>query len=261
LALTLFGDLDISILEELPCGKRDLEIRVFLPQDERKVFDFLREKIKQGEQAFFVCPRIEFKEKGKLFSEVRTVKEEHSRLKKIFPEFKIGVLHGKMKTREKEIVLKQFEEKFLDILVATNVIEEGIDFPEVNLLVVENAERFGLSQLYQLTGRIGRSGKKAFCFLISHLPTKKSAKRIEALLTSENAFELAEKDLEIRGPGELLGERQTGKLDLKVAKLTDLKLIELAREKAKEILRKDPNLKSFEKLREQLKRSRKIYFV
>ena len=145
-----------------------------------------------------------------------------------------------MKTKEKEIVLKQFEEKMLDILIATNVIEEGIDLPEVNILVIENAERFGLSQLYQLTGRIGRTGKKAFCFLISHLPTKKSAQRIKALLTSENAFELAEKDLEIRGPGELLGERQTGKLNLKIAKLTDLRLIELARQKAKEILKRDP---------------------
>ena len=261
LALTLFGDLDISILKELPFGKRDLEIKVFLPKEEKKIFEFVREKIKEGEQAFFVCPRIEFKEKGRLFSEVRTVKEERERLKKIFPEFKIGILHGKMKTKEKEIVLREFEEKILDILIATNVIEEGIDLPEVNILVVENAERFGLSQLYQLAGRIGRTGKKAFCFLISHLPTKKSAKRIEALLSAENAFELAEKDLEIRGPGEFLGERQTGKLNLKVAKLTDLKLIELAREKAKEILKKDPTLKNFPKLKEQLKISKKIYFV
>jgi len=261
LALTLFGDLDISILEELPYGKRNLEIKVFLPKEQKIVFDFLKEKIEKGEQAFFVCPRIEFKEKGKLFSEVRTIKEEHSRLQKIFPQFKIGILHGRMKTREKEIVLKQFEEKMLDILIATNVIEEGIDLPEVNILVIENAERFGLSQLYQLTGRIGRTGKKAFCFLISHLPTKKSAQRIKALLTSENAFELAEKDLEIRGPGELLGERQTGKLNLKVAKLTDLKLIELARQKAKEILKRDFKLKNFPKLKEQLKISKKIYFV
>jgi len=157
--------------------------------------------------------------------------------------------------------MRQFEEKFLDVLVATNVIEEGIDLPQVNVLVVQNAEMFGLAQLYQLIGRVGRSGKKAFCFLISHLPTKKSAQRIEALLSSNNALELAEKDLEIRGPGELLGERQTGKLDLKVAKLTDLNLIELAREKAKEILREDPNLKKYPELGEKLIKRRKIYFV
>lgn len=261
LALTFFGDLDISFLQELPYGKRNLEIKVLLPQEEKKSFDFIREKIKEGERAFFVCPRIEFKEKGKLFPEVRAIKEEKERLKKLLPEFKIGVLHGKMKTKEKEMVMEEFEMKILDILLATNVIEEGIDLPNVNILVIESAERFGLSQLYQLIGRVGRSGEKAFCFLFSHLPTKKSAKRIEALLTSKNAFELAEKDLEIRGPGELLGERQTGKLNLKVAKLTDLKLIELAREEAKEILKKSPSLKTFPKLLEQLKRTKKLYFV
>jgi len=261
LALTIFGDLDISLLKELPFGKREVEIKVFLPKEEKMVFEFIREKIKEGEQVFFVCPRIEFSQKGRLFSEVKTVKEQHSLLLKIFPEFKIGILYGKMSTREKEIVMKQFEEKFLDILVATNVIEEGIDLPQVNILVVQNAEMFGLSQLYQLIGRIGRSGKRAFCFLITHLPTKKSAQRIEALLSSKNALELAEKDLEIRGPGELLGERQTGRLNLKVAKLTDLNLIELAREKAKEILKEDPNLKKYPKLKEKLQKRKKIYFV
>jgi ATP-dependent DNA helicase RecG len=261
LALTIFGDLDISLLKELPCGKRDIKIEVVLPSEEKRVFEFIREKIKEGEQVFFVCPRIEFSQKGRLFSEVKTVKEQHSLLRKTFPEFKIGILYGRMDTKEKEIVMRQFEENFLDILVATNVIEEGIDLPQVNVLVVQNAEMFGLSQLYQLIGRIGRSGKKAYCFLITHLPTKKSAQRIEALLSSKNALELAEKDLEIRGPGELLGERQTGRLDLKVAKLTDLGLIELAREKAKEILREDPNLKKYSELKEKLSKRRKIYFV
>jgi len=261
LALTIFGDLDISLLEELPCGKRDVEIKVILPSEEKRVFEFIREKVKEGEQVFFVCPRIEFVQKGRLFSEVKTVKEQHSLLRRIFPEFKIGILHGKMSTKEKELVMKQFEEKYLDILVATNVIEEGIDLPGVNILVIQNAERFGLSQLYQLSGRVGRSGKRAFCFLISHLPTKKSAQRIEALLTSNNAIELAEKDLEIRGPGELLGEKQTGKLDLKIAKLADLKMVELAREKAKEILKEDPNLKYYPQLKEKLSKRRKIYFV
>jgi len=261
LALTIFGDLDISFLKELPLGQRKIKINVLLPKEQNQAFEFLREKLKEREQAFFVCPRIEISQKGRLFSEVKTVKEQAALLRKIFPEAKIGILHGRMKTKEKEIIMTQFEEKFLDILVATNVIEEGIDLPQVNILFIQNAERFGLSQLYQLIGRIGRSGKEAFCFLISHLPTKESAKRIEALLSSQNALELAEKDLEIRGPGELLGERQTGKLDLKVAKFTDLPLIELAREKAKEILREDPNLKKWKELREELRLARKIYFV
>ena len=261
LALTVFGDLDISILKEFPFGKREIKIEVVLPKEEKRIFEFIKQKVKEGEQVFFVCPRIEFSQKGRLFSEVKTVKEQHSVLRKIFPEFKIGILYGKMETKEKEIVMKQFEERFLDILVATNVIEEGIDLPQVNILVVQNAEMFGLSQLYQLIGRIGRSGQKAYCFLISHLPTKKSAQRIEALLSSKNALELAEKDLEIRGPGELLGERQTGRLEFKVAKLTDLSLIELAREKAKEILTEDLNLKKYSELKEKLNKRRKIYFV
>ena len=261
LALTLFGDLDLSLLEELPYGKREVEIKVFLPKEQNKVFELLKEKIKQNQQVFFVCPRIELKEKGRLFSEVRAIKEEFARLKKLFPEFRIGILHGKMPTKDKQLVISYFEEKMLSILIATNVIEEGIDLPNVNILVVQNAERFGLSQLYQLIGRIGRAGKKALCLLISHLPTKKSAQRIEALLSSKNALELAEKDLEIRGPGELLGERQTGRLNLKIAKLTDLKLIELAQKEAKEILKKSPSLKEFPLLKEQLKRRKKIYFV
>jgi ATP-dependent DNA helicase RecG len=261
LALTFFGDLDISLLRELPYGKREVEIKVVLPTEEKKVFEFIEEKVRKEEQVFFVCPRIEFSQKGRLFSEVKTVKEQHSLLRKIFPEFKIGILYGKMDTKEKEIVMRQFEEKFLDILVATNVIEEGIDLPQVNVLVIQNAEMFGLAQLYQLIGRIGRSGKKSYCFLITHLPTKKSAQRIEALLSSESALELAEKDLEIRGPGELLGEKQTGRLDLKVAKLIDLNLIELAREKAKEILREDPNLRKYLQLKEKLTKTRKILMV
>jgi ATP-dependent DNA helicase RecG len=261
LALTIFGDLDISFLKDLPYGKREVEIEVVLPRDQNKVFDFIKEKIEQGEQVFFVCPRIEFSEKGKLFPEIKTVKEQHSLLRKIFPQFKIGILYGKMNTKEKEIVMKEFENRFLDILVATNVIEEGIDLPQVNILVVQNAERFGLSQLYQLLGRVGRSGKKSFCFLISHLPTKKSAKRIEALLSSKNALELAEKDLEIRGPGELLGERQTGKLNLRVAKLTETSLIELARRKAKEILNEDQELEKYPQLKNQINSKKKIYFV
>jgi ATP-dependent DNA helicase RecG len=261
LALTIFGDLDISFLKELPSGQRKVKINVLLPKEQNQAFEFLKEKLKEREQAFFVCPRIEISQKGRLFSEVKTVKEQAALLRKIFPEAKIGILHGRMKTKEKEIIMTQFEEKFLDILVATNVIEEGIDLPQVNILFIQNAERFGLSQLYQLIGRIGRSGKEAFCFLISHLPTRESAKRIEALLSSQNALELAQKDLEIRGPGELLGERQTGKLNLKVAKFTDLHLIELAREKAKEILKEDPNLKKWKELREELKLVRKIYFV
>jgi len=261
LALTIFGNLDISLLKEFPFGERKVEIKVILPSETRFVFDLLKEKVKEGEQIFFVCPRIEFSQKGKLFSEVKSVKEQYLLLKRIFPDLKIAMLHGKMNTKEKEIVLKQFEEKIFHILVATNVIEEGIDLPHVNCLVIQNAEMFGLSQLYQLIGRIGRSGKRALCFLITHLPTKKSAQRIEALLSSKNALELAESDLKIRGPGEILGEKQTGKLNLKIANLTDLNLIQLAREKAKEILKEDEMLNKYLELREKLKRKKKIYFV
>lgn len=257
LALTLYGDLDFSVLDELPKGREKVEIKVFQPTEISKMHGLIREEIKNGGQVFFVCPRIEMREKGRIIPFLRAVEEEYKKLIRIFPDFRIKMLHGKMK--EKEKIMEQFEEGKIDILVATNVIEEGIDVAGATLMVIENAERFGLAQLYQLKGRVGRGEKKGKCFLITHFPTKKSAERLEALLNSENSLQLAQKDLEIRGPGDFFGEKQSGFLKLKVASLADIDLIQKARDFAKEILKRDPSLKNYPILKTEIQRFTPIH--
>jgi ATP-dependent DNA helicase RecG len=260
LALTFYGDLDFSILDEMPKGRKKPLTKVFEPKDLKEVLKLIKEEIMNGGKVFFVCPRIEMKQKGRLISEVRALKEEQKRLLKFFPEFTIKIIHGKMK--EKEKIMEEFEEGKIDILLATNVIEEGIDVQNATLIVIQNAERFGLAQLYQLRGRVGRGEKEGKCFLITSLPTEKSAKRMEAFLKAENAFQLAEEDLKIRGPGDFLGKRQAGAFKLKVASLTDVDLIQNSREMAKEILKKDPTLKSFPFLKKEVEEiSREIYLT
>lgn len=245
LALTIYGNLDFSILDEMPKGRKRVQTFVFQQKELKKMYKMMEEEIKNGGKIFFVCPRIEMKEKGKLIPDLRAVKEEVKKLKKIFPEMKIKMIYGKMKNQEKEKTISDFEKGKIDILVATNVIEEGIDIRNATLIVIQNAERFGLSQLYQLRGRVGRGEKEGKCFLITHLPTEKSAKRMEALLNANNAFELAMKDLEIRGPGDFLSKRQTGNPNFKLASLTNLELIKKSEKEAKIILKKDPSLSSF----------------
>jgi len=252
LALTFYGDLDFSILDEMPKGRKKVQTFVFQQKDLKKMYKMIEEEIKNGGKVFFVCPRIEMKEKGKLVSDLRAVKEEVKKLKKFFPEIKIKMIYGKMKNDEKEKTISDFEKGKIDILVATNVIEEGIDISNATLIVIQNAERFGLSQLYQLRGRVGRGEKEGKCFLITHLPTEKSVKRMEALLNANNAFELAMKDLEIRGPGDFLSKKQTGSPDFKLASLTNLELIKKSEKEAKDILSKDPSLSSFPLLKKMV---------
>ena len=252
LALTIYGDLDFSTLNEMPKGRKKIQTLIFQQKDLKKMYKMIEEEIKNGGKVFFVCPRIEMKEKGKLFPDLRAVKEEVKKLKKIFPEMKIKMIYGKMKNEEKEKIISDFEKGEIDILVATNVIEEGIDIANATLIVIQNAERFGLSQLYQLRGRVGRGEKEGKCFLITHLPTEKSVKRMEALLNAKNAFELAMKDLEIRGPGDFLSKRQTGNPNFKLASLTNLELIKKSEKSVKTILKKDPSLSSFPLLKKMV---------
>ncbi|MGB9598703.1 MAG: helicase-related protein, partial [Minisyncoccales bacterium] len=259
LALTVYGDLDFSILDELPKGRKKIETIIFQPKDFKKMYSMMAQEIENGGKIFFVCPRIEMKEKGKLIPDLKAVKEEVKKLKKIFPEMKIKMIYGKMKAQEKEKIIFDFEKGKIDILVSTNVIEEGIDIGLASLIVIQNAERFGLSQLYQLRGRVGRGEKEGKCFLITHLPTQKSAKRMEALLNAENAFELALKDLEIRGPGDFLSKRQTGNPNFKLANLANLELIKKSEKEAKELLKKDPSLSSFPLLKKMVGRVKIIH--
>ncbi len=254
LALTIYGDLDLSILDEMPKGRRKVITKAVSPLERQKVFEFIRKQVKKGRQVFFICPRIEPRENLETLAEIKAVKKEYEKLsKKIFPDLRVSMLHGRMKTREKEKIMKDFKEGKIDILVSTSVVEVGIDVPNATIMVIEGAERFGLAQLHQLRGRVGRSKYQAFCFLFTQSPSKKTAQRLEALMKCEDGFELAQKDLEIRGPGEIFGKRQWGLPDLAMGAITDIFLVEKTREAAKEILAKDPQLKNYPLLREKLK--------
>jgi len=260
LSLTIYGDLDLSLIDELPKGRKKIITKVIQPGERKQAYDFIRNEVKKGKQVFVICPRIEPENRKNLLSwaEAKAVKEEYEKLSKIiFPDLEIAMLHGRMKTEEKEEIMKKFKEGKIDILVSTSVVEVGIDVPNATLMMIEGAERFGLSQLHQFRGRVGRGKDQSFCFLFTESPAKKTAQRLRALLISENGFELAEKDLEIRGPGEIFGKKQWGIPDLAMASLKNIFLVEKARRTAKEILEEDPELKKYPLLRERVEEFRK----
>lgn len=263
LALTIYGDLDLSLLDELPKGRKKIITKVIPPEKRKSAYEFIRKQVKEGRQVFVICPRIEAKnnenkEKNTSWAEVKAVKEEYEKLSKIvFPDLKIGQLHGKMKAKEKEKIMKDFKNKNIDILVSTSVVEVGVDVPNAAVMMIEGAERFGLSQLHQFRGRVGRSQYQSYCFLFSDSPAKKTYQRLKALITSEDGFALAEKDLEIRGPGEIFGSKQWGIPDLAMDSLRDIFLVEKAKNAAKELLEEDPELKKYPLLKEELEEFRK----
>jgi len=259
LALTVYGDLDLSLIDEMPKGKRRVKTLIVPQKDREKTYQIIKQEIKKGKQIFVICPRIEEKEieEGKEdktgWSEVKAVKEEYERLsKKIFPKFKLAMLHGKMPTTEKAQIMKQFKNGKIDILVSTSVIEVGIDIPNATVMLIEGAERFGLSQLHQFRGRIGRTGEQSYCFLFYNSRSKNAIARLKALSKIENGLELAEKDLKIRGPGQFLGTKQWGIPDIAMNALDDFSLVEKTREAAKEILATDPKLKNLPILKQRL---------
>jgi len=267
LALTIYGDLDISLIQELPKGRKKIITKVIPPQKRKEAYDFIRDQIKEGRQVFVICPRIEPVNNLQLttdnlqlisWAEVKAVKKEFEKLsKEIFPDLKVGQLHGKMKTEEKEEVMKKFQEDKIDILVSTSVVEVGIDIPNASIMLIEGAERFGLAQLHQFRGRVGRSVFQSYCLLFTEMYSKTINARLRALVSCENGFELAEKDLAIRGPGDFEGKRQWGIPDLAMASLKDISLVEKTREEAKEILAEDPQLKKYPLLKEKLEEFRK----
>ena len=257
LALTIYGDLDFSVLDQMPF-KRKVITKVFSEKEKEEVFEFISNKIKSGKQAFFICPRIEKKEGQSAQKEIKAVKEEFEKIKKAFPQFKVEMLHGKMKTREKERIMKDFKDGKIQILVSTSVVEVGIDVPNAQIMVIEGAERFGLAQLHQMRGRVGRRQETGYCFLFLEAPSKKAKERLEALTKIDNGLELAKIDLEMRGPGEILGKKQWGFSELALKYFSNLPLIEKAREAAKEILEKDFELKNYPALKRSLKSFEKI---
>lgn len=250
LGLTVWGDLDLSFIKEMPKGRKVIVTKIVPPEKRTLHYEFIKSEVKKGRQAFVICPLIEESEKlSNKFPEgieIKAAKKEYERLKtEIFPHLKIGLLHGRLKSREKERIMTDFLNKGLDILVATSVIEVGIDVPNATVMMVEGADRFGLASLYQFRGRVGRSEYQSYCFLLTNSDSAKTIERLKAVESAKNGFELAEKDLEIRGPGDFIGSRQSGLPDLVVASLTDSKLIEETREAAKNLLIADPSLKNY----------------
>lgn len=233
LALTIYGDLDISLLKEMPKGRQKIITEIVALANRKKAYSFIKSQIKQKRQAFVICPLIDESEK----LEVKSVTQEYEKLSsKVFPKFKIAMLHGKLKAKEKEEIMKKFKNGQTDILVSTSVVEVGIDIPNATVMMIEGADRFGLAQLYQFRGRIGRGALQSYCFLFTDSTAKKTHQRLKAVLKAKDGFELAEKDLKIRGPGDFLGTRQWGLPDLTMASLNDLELVQKAREAAKKIL-------------------------
>lgn len=241
LALSLHGDLDVSVIDELPPGRKPIDTRMLKGKDRAEAWKLLRHEINKGRQAYLVFPLIE--ESEKLTAKAATVEAERLQ-KNVFPEYKIGLLHGQMKPSEKEEIMQKFVNRELDILVSTTVIEVGVDVPNATVMIIENAERFGLAQLHQLRGRVGRGGEKSYCLLMSDKPSEISEQRLKIMTETNDGFIISEQDLKIRGPGELLGVRQSGLPDLVLADLiNDVQILEQAREAAKLVIEKDNELK------------------
>ncbi len=262
LALTIYGDLDLSLLDEMPKSRKQVITSIIEPAKRNEAYDFIRSEIKKGRQIFVICPRIEIPEEPPknsafqqkwLMAETKAVKEEFEKLSKtIFPDFRVGMLHGKIKAKEKTEIMRQFKNHALDILVSTSVIEVGVDIPNATVMTIEGAERFGLAQLHQFRGRVGRGEHQSYCLLF---PTEDGVvtRRLRAIKEAKNGFELAERDLEIRGPGDLFGSRQSGIPDLALSHLTDAKLVREVRDAAKELIRQSPDLQKFPALVEKLR--------
>ncbi|MDR7581317.1 MAG: ATP-dependent DNA helicase RecG [Armatimonadota bacterium] len=254
LALTLYGDLDVSVLDELPPGRHPVRTYHRFPDRRDRVYEFVRQQVQAGRQAYVVCPLVEESERVDASAAV----ELYERMRtQVFPDLRVGLLHGRMPVAEKDAVMEAFRRGEIQVLVATPVIEVGVDVPNATVMVVEDADRFGLAQLHQLRGRVGRSSHRSYCILISALPTDEARRRIDALVDTNDGFRIAQVDLELRGPGEFFGTRQHGLPEFRVADpIGDVALLERAREAAERILEEDPQLERPEHrvLRERLLR-------
>jgi ATP-dependent DNA helicase RecG len=239
LALTLYGDLDLSVIDELPPGRQAVKTRWLRPEQRERAYAFVRRQVAAGRQAFVICPFVEESE----VVQVKAAVAEYERLsREVFLDLKLGLLHGRMPAVEKDGVMRGFRGGEIDILVSTPVVEVGIDVPNATVMLVESAERFGLSQLHQFRGRVGRGPEQSYCLLLAENPSEIGLKRLGLIEETQDGFALAEKDMELRGPGEFFGIRQSGLPDLRMARLSDVALLELARNEAIKLFQEDPAL-------------------
>jgi ATP-dependent DNA helicase RecG len=240
LALTIYGDLDLSVIQQMPPGRTPIRTKWVLPGDRDKAYNFIRKEIQKERQAFIICPLVEESEK----IEAKAAVEEHERLQReVYPDLKLGLLHGRMKPAEKDQIMRDFRDRKFDILVSTSVIEVGIDIPNATVILIEGADRFGLAQLHQFRGRVGRGQHQSYCLLLATDElSEEGQKRLKIIEDTTNGFVLAEEDLKLRGPGEFFGTRQSGVPDLRVAGVNDTYLLEIAREEADQLFKRDPDL-------------------
>ena len=247
LALTLYGDMDCSVIDELPPGRKPVVTKLLGADRKNEIYGHLRKEIEKGRQVYVVYPAIEESEKIDLKSAV----QGKEGFEKVFPEYRTGLLHGRMSTEERENVMLSFKQGSIDILVSTTVIEVGVDVPEATIMLVVHAERFGLAQLHQLRGRVGRGQHPSLCILVAYKPYGEEARRrLDIMIRSNDGFRIAQEDLDIRGPGEFLGTRQAGMPDLKVANIIrDMKILERAKKEAFGLIEADPELGEFPSLK------------
>lgn len=262
LAIAFFGSLDLSILDEMPRNRKSIITKIITPSERNKIYEFIKSEIKKSRQVFVILPLVE-ESLSESMIDVKAVKAEHERLSRvIFPEFKLGLLHGKLKAKEKEEVMENFKNRHFDILVSTSVVEVGIDIPNATVIVIENAERFGLTQLHQFRGRVGRGKDQSYCFLFSKGTEQKSLfpTRLKIMEKTNDGFEISEHDLKLRGPGQFFGTIQSGLPDIAMENLGNVKLIKFARAEAAYLLENDPKLKEHPLIADALKKfSEKIH--
>jgi len=240
LAMTLYGDLDISIIDEMPAGRKTIQTVHRYDKDRLKVFGFIKKEIEKGRQIYIVYPLIEESEK----LDLKNIMDGYESICRAFPQFPVGIVHGNMKSADKDYEMQRFVKGETKILVATTVIEVGVNVPNASVMIIENAERFGLSQLHQLRGRVGRGAEQSYCLLMSDYKLSKDSRiRLETMVRTNDGFEIADVDLKLRGPGDLMGTQQSGVADLLIADLSkDAPILAMARDAAKLLLQEDPDL-------------------
>jgi len=238
LALTVYGDLELTVMDEMPPGRQPVETFVLTPLERERAYTLIRKQLEEGRQAFIIYPLVEESDK----SDSKAAVEEHERLKKVFPHYKLGLLHGRLKATEKDEVMRKLRDKEINIVVSTSVVEVGVDVPNATVMLIEGANRFGLAQLHQFRGRVGRGADKSYCLLIPDSEDQIENERLKVMVETNDGFELAERDLDQRGPGQFLGTRQAGFSELQLASITDVRLIEKARREANKLLEEDPTL-------------------
>jgi len=281
LALTIYGDLDISIIKEKPKNRQKIVTKIISPTQRKNTYQFIRDEVEAGRQVFVVCPRIELTTNDQqpttkpngyqssvvsrqshmklLWQDVKAVEEEYKKLsEQIFPDLRVAMLHGKLNPKEKNQTMSGFKDKKYDILVSTSVIEVGVDIPNATIMAIESAERFGLAQLHQFRGRVGRGEQQSYCLLFSSSADKTTNQRLNALVSCDDGFELAEKDMALRGPGEFMGTKQSGMPDLAMASLANVDLIKKARLEARLLLKEDPSLSRHPLLQQRLSEFQKM---